>query len=69
MLIRPSEASEGTSSKMVNHDERMASLSPERRAKIEARTDELHREYLVLLQLWENLQLIQVETPGVLGQQ
>jgi hypothetical protein len=47
MLIRPSEASEGTSSKMVNHDERMASLSPERQAKIEARTDELHREYLV----------------------
>jgi hypothetical protein len=34
--------------KMMTLEERMARLNPERRAKIEARTDELHREYLAL---------------------
>lgn len=39
----------------------MARLSPERRAKIEARTDELHREYFTLKKLREKLNLTQAE--------
>jgi hypothetical protein len=36
---------------MVTYEERMGQLAPERRAKIEARTDELHREYVTLRNL------------------
>jgi transcriptional regulator with XRE-family HTH domain len=39
----------------------MAQLNPERRAKIEARTDKLHREYLILRSLREQLNLRQEE--------
>jgi hypothetical protein len=39
----------------------MAQLSPERRAKVEARADELHREYLLLQRLREKLNLTQEE--------
>jgi hypothetical protein len=42
---------------MMTLEERMARLNPERRAKIEARTDELHREYLALRKLREKLNL------------
>jgi transcriptional regulator with XRE-family HTH domain len=45
----------------------MASLSPARRAKIEARTDELYREYLTLRQLREKLQLTQVDMAERIG--
>lgn len=40
----------------------MAQLTPEKRARVEARTHELHREYLVLQQLYEKLNLLQGET-------
>jgi hypothetical protein len=46
---------------MVAFNERMAQLNPERRAKIEAKTDELHREYIVIRELRERLNLTQVE--------
>lgn len=39
----------------------MARLSPERRAKIEARTDEIHREYLAIKKLREMVNLTQAE--------
>lgn len=45
----------------------MARLSPERRAKIEARTEELHREYLTLKKLREMLNLTQVEMATRIG--
>jgi len=46
---------------MVTYEERMARLSPGRRARIEARTDELHQEYLALKKLREMLNLTQEE--------
>lgn len=45
----------------------MARLSPERRAKIEDRTDELHREYLTLKKLREKLNLTQAEMATRVG--
>jgi transcriptional regulator with XRE-family HTH domain len=45
----------------------MAQLSPERRAKIEARTDELHQEYLALRTLRKKLNLTQGEMAERLG--
>ena len=53
--------------RMVTFDERIAQLSPERRAKIEAKTDEFHREYIVLRQLWERLNLTQDEIAQRIG--
>jgi hypothetical protein len=44
---------------MITLEERMAQLNPERRAKIEARTNELHQKYLVLRKLREKLNLTQ----------
>jgi transcriptional regulator with XRE-family HTH domain len=52
---------------MVTLDERMTRLSPSRRAKIEARTDELHRDYVVLRQLREKLNLSQSEMAARVG--
>lgn len=52
---------------MVTYEERMARLSPERRAKIEDRTDELHREYLTLKKLREKLNLTQAEMATRVG--
>jgi transcriptional regulator with XRE-family HTH domain len=52
---------------MVTLEERMARLNPERRAKIEARTDELHREYLALRKLREKLNLTQGEMARRIG--
>jgi transcriptional regulator with XRE-family HTH domain len=52
---------------MVTFNERMAQLSPERRAKIETKTDELHREYIVLRQLRERLNLTQEEMAQRIG--
>jgi transcriptional regulator with XRE-family HTH domain len=54
---------------MITFDERMAQLNPERRAKIEARTDKLHREYLILRSLREQLNLTQEELAGRIGVQ
>jgi transcriptional regulator with XRE-family HTH domain len=54
---------------MMTLEERMARLNPERRAKIEARTDELHREYLALRQLREKLNLTQGEMARRIGVQ
>jgi predicted transcriptional regulator len=48
---------------MVTLEERMARLNPERRTKIEARTDELNREYL----LREKLNLTQGEMARRIG--
>lgn len=45
----------------------MAQLTPERRAKIEARTDELHQEYLALRALRKKLNLSQGEMAEKLG--
>lgn len=45
----------------------MAQLNPERRAKIEAKTDELHREYIVLRELRERLNLTQGEMAERIG--
>lgn len=45
----------------------MTQLSPERRAKIEARTDELHQEYLALRTLRKTLNLTQGEMAERLG--
>lgn len=36
---------------MITHKQKMASLSPERRAKIELGTEELHKEYLAIRRL------------------
>jgi transcriptional regulator with XRE-family HTH domain len=44
---------------MVTFDERMGQLTPKRRAKIEARTERLHREYVVLRKLREQLNITQ----------
>jgi transcriptional regulator with XRE-family HTH domain len=52
---------------MMTLEERMARLNPERRAKIEARTDELHREYLALRKLREKLNLTQGEMARRIG--
>ncbi len=52
---------------MMTLEERMARLNPERRAKIEARTDELHREYLALWKLREKLNLTQGEMARRIG--
>jgi transcriptional regulator with XRE-family HTH domain len=52
---------------MMTLEERMARLNPERRAKIEARTDELHREYLALRKLREKLNLTQGEMATRIG--
>jgi transcriptional regulator with XRE-family HTH domain len=46
---------------MVTLEERLAHLTPERREKIEARTNELHRQYLALRKLREKLNLTQEE--------
>jgi transcriptional regulator with XRE-family HTH domain len=53
--------------KMTTLEERMTQLSPERRAKIEARTDELHQEYLALRALRKKLNLTQGEMAKRLG--
>jgi transcriptional regulator with XRE-family HTH domain len=53
--------------KMTTLEERMTQLSPERRAKIEARTDELHQEYLALRMLRKKLNLTQGEMAERLG--
>jgi len=45
----------------------MARLSPERRAKIEARSDELHQEYLALKKLRQMLNLTQEEMAARVG--
>ena len=45
----------------------MAQLTPERRAKIEARTDELHRDYLAVRKLREKLNLTQEEMAKRMG--
>jgi transcriptional regulator with XRE-family HTH domain len=45
----------------------MARLTPERRAKIEARTNELHQEYIVLRTLRKQLNLTQGEMAERLG--
>jgi transcriptional regulator with XRE-family HTH domain len=45
----------------------MTQLTPERRAKIEARTDELHQEYLALRTLRKKLNLTQGEMAERLG--
>jgi hypothetical protein len=42
---------------MVTFDERMGQLEPERRAKIEERTEELHRKYVTLRTLRERLNI------------
>jgi len=52
---------------MVTHEERMAQLSPERRGRIETRTDELHQEYLALRRLRELLNLSQSEMATHIG--
>ncbi|NJM77543.1 MAG: helix-turn-helix transcriptional regulator [Acaryochloridaceae cyanobacterium RU_4_10] len=52
---------------MTTLEERMAQLTPERRAKIEARTDELHQEYLALRTLRKKLNLTQGEIAERLG--
>jgi hypothetical protein len=44
---------------MMTLEARMARLNLERRAKIEARANELHREYLALRKTCEKLNLIQ----------
>jgi transcriptional regulator with XRE-family HTH domain len=48
-------------------EERMTQLSPERRVKIAAKIDELHREYIVLRQLRERLNLTQEEMAQRIG--
>jgi transcriptional regulator with XRE-family HTH domain len=45
----------------------MGQLPPERRAKIEARTDELHREYVTLRTLRERLNITQAEMAQQIG--
>jgi transcriptional regulator with XRE-family HTH domain len=45
----------------------MARLNPERRAKIEARTNELHQEYLALRKLRKKLNLTQGEMARRIG--
>jgi transcriptional regulator with XRE-family HTH domain len=45
----------------------MTQLAPERRAKIEARTDKLHQEYLALRTLRKKLNLTQGEMAERLG--
>jgi transcriptional regulator with XRE-family HTH domain len=52
---------------MVSFQERMGQLAPERRAKIEARTDELHREYVTLRTLRERLNITQAEMAQRIG--
>jgi transcriptional regulator with XRE-family HTH domain len=52
---------------MTKLEERMTQLTPERRAKIEARTDELHQEYLALRTLRKKLNLTQEEMAERLG--
>jgi transcriptional regulator with XRE-family HTH domain len=52
---------------MTKLEERMTQLTPERRAKIEARTDELHQEYLALRTLRKKLNLTQGEMAERLG--
>jgi transcriptional regulator with XRE-family HTH domain len=54
---------------MMTLEERMARLNPERKEKIEARTDELHREYLALRKLREKLNLTQGEMARRVGVQ
>jgi hypothetical protein len=46
---------------MVTFDERIAQLNPQRRAKIEAQINERCREYVVLRELRERLNLTQVK--------
>ncbi|MCG9893026.1 MAG: helix-turn-helix transcriptional regulator [Thermosynechococcaceae cyanobacterium MS004] len=45
----------------------MGQLAPERRAKIEARTEELHREYVTLRTLRERLNITQAEMAQLIG--
>jgi transcriptional regulator with XRE-family HTH domain len=52
---------------MTTLEERRAQLTPERKAKIEARTDELHQEYLALRTLRKKLNLTQGEMAERLG--
>lgn len=52
---------------MVTLEERMGQLALERRAKIETRTDELHREYVTLQPLREQLNITQAEMAQRIG--
>jgi DNA-binding XRE family transcriptional regulator len=52
---------------MITLEERMARLTPERKAKIVARTNDLHREYLALQMLRQKLNLTQAEMAKKLG--
>ena len=52
---------------MINFEDELAKLSPERRVQIEVKTEELHREYLVLRKLREQLNLSQREVANRLG--
>lgn len=52
---------------MITHKQKMASLSSERRAKIEAGTEELHKEYLAIRRLREMLNLTQEEMAEGMG--
>jgi len=52
---------------MVTHAERMARLPKARREKIEKRTNELHREYEILRDLREMLDLTQGEMAEKIG--
>ena len=47
--------------------EKMAELSPERRARIEAETERLHQEYLTLQELRKAKALTQVQLAATLG--
>ena len=52
---------------MVTFEESMGQLAPERRVKIEERTDELYREYVTLRTLRERLNITQVEMAQRIG--
>ena len=52
---------------MVTFEERMAQLNPERKAKIESKTDGLHRDYIVLREIREKLNLTQAEMAQRVG--
>lgn len=52
---------------MVVCAERMRQLASERRAKIEARTDKLHQEYVTLRNLRDRLNITQAEMAQRIG--
>ena len=52
---------------MVTFDERMAQLNPERKTKIESRTDDLHQNYVLLREIREKLNLTQAEMAQRVG--